>query len=142
MAQPTIQLIPYLNFSGNCEEALNFYKGIIGGDIIIASRYDNPNMQAPEAFRDKILHARYDMGDGVTMYASDVMPGRPMANGSGDVSLSLAFSDLETGKKVFTALAEGGKVQMPFEKQFWGDWYGGLTDKYGMHWNVNFSERQ
>lgn len=130
------QLIPYLNFEGSCEEALNYYAGIFNGTVEIQSRYDNPAMNAPEHYKDKVLHGRLHAG-GLTLYASDVFPGSAAHKGSGDVALSLDVADPETGKVIFGRLAEGGKVGVPFEKQFWGDWHGNLADRYGIRWMVN-----
>lgn len=130
------RLIPYLNFEGNCEEALNFYQTILGGSVEIQSRYDNPQMKAPEEYKNKILHGRLYFGD-LAIYASDVFPGKKAYGNSGDVQLSLDVPDPETGKKIFDRLVAGGKVGVAFEKQFWGDWHGNLTDKYGIRWMVN-----
>jgi PhnB protein len=129
-------LIPYLNFEGNCEEALNYYKDILNGTIEIRSRYDNPAMKAPENYKNKVLHGRLHFGD-LLIYASDVFPGGKTQKSSGDVALSLDVPDPETGKKIFDQLAADGKAHVAFEKQFWGDWHGNLTDKYGMRWMVN-----
>lgn len=138
MSNAEIKLIPYLNFQGDCEEALTAYKDIFDGKVDIINRYDNPAMNAPENYKDKILHARLYFGDN-TIYASDVFPGSSAKEG-GDIAMSLSFNDLERAKKVFDRLAEGGKIGVPFEKQFWGDWHGNLTDQFGIHWMVNYEE--
>jgi PhnB protein len=51
--------------------------------------------------------------------------------------LSLNGSDEAKLTKIFNALAEGGKTTMPLAKQFWGDTFGMVTDKYGVDWMVN-----
>jgi len=141
MAKTTVQLIPYLMYAGNCEEALNFYKSILGGNLEIRSRYDNPNMNVPADYKNKVLHARLGIGGGFTLFGSDNFPGKPTHKTSGDVSLSLIFTgDLERAKTAYEKLAEGGKAGLPFAKQFWGDWHGNLVDKYGFNWNINFEE--
>ncbi|GAA4313256.1 VOC family protein [Compostibacter hankyongensis] len=136
MATKDIDLIPYITFAGNCEEALTYYSGILGGTVEIQSRYDNPAMKAPKEYQDKVLHGRLHFG-GVSIYASDVFPGGKASGSSGDVALSLSFSGPEEAQKIFDRLAEGGKIGVAFAKQFWGDWHGNLTDKYGIHWMVN-----
>lgn len=141
MENKTIRVIPYLMFDGSCEEALQFYQEKIGGRVNIVNRYDNPAMQAPDDYKNKILHARLEFNGGA-IYASDSFPGQPTKKNSGDVSLSLILSaDLEKTRAIFTGLAEGGQVHFPFEKQFWGDWHGSLTDRYGFNWNINFEEK-
>lgn len=141
MKTASIQIIPYLMFEGNCEEALHFYQRTIGGEITIVNRYDNPAMNAPEAYKDKILHARW-IFDGGALYASDTFPGQTTSKNSGDVSLSLILDNLDKAKQVYQTLSEGGKATMPFERQFWGDWHGNLVDRYGFKWNINFKEKE
>ena len=63
MSNTQIEMMPYLSFRGNCEEALHFYSEILDGQIEIVSRYDNPAMNAPEDFKNKILHARFSFGN-------------------------------------------------------------------------------
>lgn len=134
-----ITLIPYLHFEGDCEEALNRYKEILGGKIEIRNRYDNPNMDAPENYKDKVLHARFHFGEN-TIMASDVFPGQSAEKSSGDVALSVTIDDLEKAEKIFKELAEGGAIGADFEKQFWGEWHGNLTDRHGIRWMVNYEE--
>jgi PhnB protein len=139
MATKNMQIIPYFMFNGNCEEALNFYRSILGGEIQNLKHYDEPSMNAPTDYKDKILHAHL-VFDGAALYASDTFPGKPTHGTSGDISLSLMLGDLDFARKAFAALAEGGRVNFPFDKQFWGDYHGSLTDKYGFNWNVNYGQ--
>jgi PhnB protein len=136
MTSNAIQLMPYLHFSGECEEALNAYQQILGGEIQVVNRYDNPAMNAPEDYKNKILHAVFTFS-GNTIFASDTMPGKSITRGTGDVALSLSFPTPEEGQRAFDALAAIGKVQIPFKKQFWGAWHGNLTDQFGIRWMVN-----
>lgn len=136
MTRQNIRLVPYLFFEGNCEEALSFYSGILNGKVTVEQRYDAPEMQAPEEYRNKVLHASMRFGENELLVA-DTFPGSKTQGSSGDVALSISTDDLEDGQRIFAALAEGGKVHHAYEKQFWGDWHGNLTDKYGMRWLVN-----
>jgi PhnB protein len=136
METKTTQVIPYLMFQGNCEEAMTFYQSILGGELKIVNRYDNPAMNAPEDYKNKILHARLEF-DGAAIYASDTLPGKNLTKTSGDVSLSLILPDFEKAKSAFEKLSEGGKIHFPFQKQFWGAYHGAITDRYGFNWNIN-----
>ena len=136
MPDPEIQLMPYLHFQGNCEEALNFYTGILDGRVEIASRYDNPAMHAPEDYKNKILHASFYFGK-YTVFASDAMPGKQAGTFNSNIALSLGLHDEELAKKIFDQLSEGGNIHVPFKKQFWGDWHGNFTDRFGIRWMVN-----
>lgn len=132
----TQQIIPYITYNGQCEEALEFYKSVFGGTVEIVTRYDNPAMNAPEEYRNKILHARFH-NDTITIFASDIMPGKTAHGTSADVALSLSYATPEEGQRIFDALSAGGHVHIPFKKQFWGDYHGNFTDKYGIRWMLN-----
>jgi PhnB protein len=136
-----LELEPYLHFDGTCEEALNFYKGIFGGEITSLERYAGSPMEAqvPDFYRDKVMHANFKAGS-LKLMGSD---GSPRGGGVGTrVSLSLGGDDPEEGKRIFDALAEGGKIDMPFQDTFWGAKFGMLTDKYGIYWMINIETRR
>lgn len=133
-----LDLMPYLTFYGNCEEAFSFYKDILGATLHIVSRYDNPAMNAPEAYRNKVLHANLQFGSHI-IFGSDAMPGKEQPVTQSNIALSLHAKNEEEGKRIFDKLAEGGKVHVPFKKQFWGDHHGNLTDRFGIHWMMNCS---
>jgi len=136
MANTEIDLMPYLQFQGNCEEALDFYKNILEGRVEIVSRFDNPAMNAPENFKNKILHAAFFFGK-FQLFASDTMPQKTAESFVPNISLSLGFTEEEKAKDIFDRLSVGGKIHVPFKKQFWGDWHGNFTDRFGIRWMVN-----
>ncbi|HEX3464617.1 MAG TPA: VOC family protein [Candidatus Elarobacter sp.] len=134
-----LQLEPYLNFLGNCEEALNFYARVFGGEVSSISRFgDAPpgQMELPPDWNDKVMHANLK-APGVNLMGSDRHPSHPDPGGPGRITLSLGGDDADEGKRVFDALAEGGTVTMPYQKTFWGANFGMLTDKYGIDWMIN-----
>jgi PhnB protein len=139
MSAIQIEMMPYLSFQGNCEEALNFYRDILDGRIEIVSRYDNPAMNVPEDFRNKILHARFSFGNNI-LFASDVMPKKQDEKKAGNIALSLGLHDEATAKDIFDRLSAGGDIHIPFKKQFWGDWHGNFRDRFGIRWMVNCSK--
>jgi PhnB protein len=132
-----MQLEPYLFFHGRCEEALNFYKACLGGEIVAMNRFAGSPMEAnvDADFRDKVLHASFVAGD-VKFMASDGRPG-PGPSGEDDIALSLATNDPAQGERVFNALAEGGEVTMPLDDAFWGGRFGSLTDRFGVQWMIS-----
>ncbi len=136
MANSVLEMMPYLSFQGNCEEALLFYKGILNGQIEIVSRYDNPAMNAPDDFKNKILHSVFKFGR-YTLFASDVMPKNQNDRLTGNIALSLGLNDEKDAAEIFQNLSAGGNIHIPFKKQFWGDWHGNFTDRYGIRWMVN-----
>jgi PhnB protein len=132
-----MQLEPYLFFHGRCEEALNFYKQCLGGEIVGMNKYAGSPMedQVDPSFKDKVMHASFAAGD-VTFMASDGRPG-PAPDGEDDIALSLATSDAAEGERVFAALSEGGNVEMPLADAFWGGKFGQVTDRFGVQWMLS-----
>ena len=139
MSNSDLEMMPYLSFRGDCEEALNFYKEILDGRIEIASRYDNPAMNAPEDFKNKILHASFYFGK-YNLFASDVMAKKQNDELTSNIAISLGLHDETIAQNIFDRLSEGGNIHIPFKKQFWGDWHGNFTDRFGIRWMVNCSQ--
>lgn len=135
-----MQLEPYLFFRGRCEEALNFYRDCLRGEIIGMNRFAGSPMegQVDAGYRDKIMHASFVAGD-VKFMASDGRPGAG-PDGEDDVALCLSTSDAAEGERVFNALAEDGAVTMPLQQAFWGGKFGSLTDRFGVQWLVSVHE--
>jgi PhnB protein len=136
MGNKVTNLIPYLYFSGTCEEALNFYNKIFNGKLTIEDRYDNPAMNAPKECHDRVLHATLEF-EGHKIMACDVLPGDEARTKTGNVSLSIHIDNAETGKMIFEQLSKGGNVRQVFAKQFWGAWYSDFIDQYGISWMVH-----
>ena len=129
-----IPLTPYLSFNGNCEEALHTYKSILGGNYEIIQRYDNASLPSLPDYKDKILHGQFEFG-GNKVFVSDTFPGSIVSGNN--IALSLEFENEKIAEGVFRKLSEGGKIQVPFEKQFWGAWHGNLIDRFGIRWMLN-----
>ncbi len=134
-----MQVQPYLNFNGRCEEALEFYRGAVGAEIEMMMRMKDspepppPGTQAPGT-ENKIMHASFRIGD-ASLMASD---GRCTGGSTSfeGISLSLAVANEAECKRRFAALAEGGQVHMPLEKTFFSPSFGILADRFGVQWMV------
>jgi PhnB protein len=133
--KPTLQ--PYLGFSGNTAEAMKFYQSVLGGELEI-HKFDEYGMSTPET-KDLIMHAVLK-NDMLTFMASDGDMEHPVNMGN-NIKMSITGSDEEKLTKYFNGLAEGGTIDLPLEKQVWGDTFGMLTDKFGVHWMVNISSQ-
>ncbi len=129
-------LSPYLTFDGNCREAMEFYQSCMGGNLKIQTFGEAP-MPSPENYKDKIMHASLE-NDSLSFMASDTMPGNPVIKGT-NVHLSVAGTDSARLNEMFLKLSAGGTVNMKLEKQFWGDTFGMVTDKFGIHWMFNIA---
>jgi PhnB protein len=130
---PNLKLEPYLFFPGNCREAMEFYKGIFGGELNIQSMDDIPGPK-PENSAGKVMHAQLD-GGVINLMGSDSSREEPYPQSS--ISLSIGGSDEELITSIFNKLSQGGKNISPIKKEMWGDLFGSLTDKFGVDWMVN-----
>ena len=132
--------VPYLTFDGNAAEALGFYTEVLGGEEIYRQCFGDSPMKEdiPEEFHERMMHISIRLPSG-TLMASDAGPWSPYEGSVRSCGLSLPFEakDLETARKVFQALSEGGTVKMPFENTFWAKGFGMLVDRYGVSWMIN-----
>lgn len=138
-----IRLEPYIFFKGNAKEAMEFYKEVFGGELTMQTLGESPKevleqMKVDESRYGEIMHAMLKTS-GFTLLASD---SQMASDHSAKVELSINGPGPEAPKmsEIFDKLAEGGKVRMPLSKQFWGDTFGMLTDKYGVDWMMNIGE--
>ena len=129
-------LNPYLFYNDNCEAAFKFYEKVLGGKIEMMLRADEgPADMKPGPGREKlIMHARMSIGGSVLM-ASDSPP-EHLQKPQG-FSVSLTIADPVEAERKFNALAEGGKLEMPFSKTFWSKGFGMCIDQFGIPWMVN-----
>jgi len=131
-------LTPYLNFNGNAAEAMKFYQSVLGGELSVQTFGEAKMAQSPEEEK-LVVHAVLKSGS-LSFMASDTHPDRKTKFGD-NVHMSITGDDGPKLTKVFNGLAKGGKVDMPLAKQFWGDTFGMVTDKFGVHWMVNVSSQ-
>lgn len=139
-----IALNPYLNFPGTTEEAINFYKSAIGGEILMTMRFrDMPEDKTPENEKDKICHISLKLPNGTILMATDTLEsmGQKLIAGN-NFYLSLGAEDKAEANRLFKELSAGGTVQMPMEDMFWGDYFGMVTDKFGTQWMISFNAGQ
>lgn len=134
-----MQLVPYLFFGGTCEEALNFYKQVFGGEIEGIARWsempkDSGGPPVTPETANRIMHAGFK-APGVSFMASDATPGKTY--GEGPISLCVDASNVSDAERVFNDLAAGGNVEVPLQDAFWGAKFGMLTDKFGIDWMIS-----
>lgn len=127
---------PYLFFNGQCEAAISFYRRVLGAELQFMQRYkDGPPGPDGKPFGapDAVMHASLKIGDSVLL-ASD-SDGQPVQHGG--FAISVSARDVADGRRLFDALADGGQVTLPFDKTFWTEGFGMLTDRFGVPWMVN-----
>lgn len=130
---------PYLFFEGRCDEALEFYRTALGAEIIMKMRYsENPEPQQPPPGcgpipPDAIMHSTFRVGETNVMASDGMASGQASFKG---VSLSLSPATEAEAQKLFTALSDGGQVQMPLTKTFFSPAFGMVADRFGVSWMV------
>lgn len=132
---------PYLNFPGNTEEAFNFYKSVFGGEFSMLQRFkDMPEGgKQPEANGNLIMHISLPLKNGTVLMATDTPDSMNFNLITGNnLSLCISTESEAESDELFKKLSEGGKVDMPLEKTFWGAYFGMFTDKYGIQWMISF----
>jgi len=130
-----MQLITYVTFAGNCEEAINFYKEALGAEVVLINRMGEGPMEVPEHVKGKIMHARLQIGENV-LYMTDTFDPSEIVQGN-NISLSLQPETIDQTENLFNKLSAGGTVKMPLQDTFWGARFGMFIDKFGIHWMLN-----
>ncbi|MCW2576340.1 MAG: Glyoxalase/bleomycin resistance protein/dioxygenase [Modestobacter sp.] len=133
----TSRLNPYLSFPDTARQALEFYRGVFGGDLTLNTFGEAGAAEGADA--DKVMHGQLETPAGYTLMASDTPAGMDRTVGT-NVSLSLSGDDADELRGYFAKLSEGGAVTMPLEKQMWGDEFGMCVDPFGIAWMVNISQ--
>lgn len=130
---------PYLNFDGKAEEAFNFYKSIFGGEFTALQKMsDMPDSgNIPDNERNRVMHVALPLNEHTTLMASDCMPsfGHVFVEGN-NMYINMSVDSREEADRIFNGLSEGGKVEMPMEDMFWGDYFGSFKDKFGIQWMI------
>jgi PhnB protein len=142
------QVNVYLNFNGNCEEAFLFYKSVLGGEFAYIGRFkDMPPQEGMPAMSaemgNKIMHVSLPVSKETMIMGSDTggewAPSFVQGN---NFSISINAETKEEADRLFYGLSNDGKVTMPLDNTFWGDYFGMWTDKFGVNWMVSFNTNQ
>ena len=136
---------PYLTFQGNCEEAFNYYKKVFGGEFNYMGRFSEmppqEGVSLSEEDENKIMHVSLPISkDNILMGSDSGGEWAPSMVVGNNISLSVNAENKEDADRFFNLLSDGGKVTMPMDKTFWGDYFGMCTDKFGINWMISFDE--
>src|SRR5690606_29192499 len=130
---------------GNCEEAFNFYKSVFGGEFRYLGRFDempaSDDYQVPDADKNKIMHVSLPIGTSVLMGCDTSGEWEPTFVQGNNFSISITADSKQEADSLFKGLASGGKITMPQSDTFWGDYFGMLTDKFGINWMISFTKQ-
>ena len=131
-----MQLNPYLNFNGQCEEAFKVYEKCLNGKIEFLMTHGQSPMadKTPPEWKNKIMHATLRFGD-QAIHGADAPPQyyeKPQG-----FSISINLKDASEAERLFRELSANGSVRMPLEKTFWAERFGMFTDRFGIPWMIN-----
>jgi PhnB protein len=132
-----MKLTTYLNFPGNCKEALEFYEKHLGAKVLMKSTFAEMSRQGapqnlpPGLSPNGILHARFMLADTLVM-ASDGPKVEPMRS----AYLTLSLDSNEEVERIYAALTDGGEIFMPIGETFFAHRFGQFRDKFGVNWMV------
>ena len=129
---------PYLFFDGRCDEAIAYYKAVLGAESTFLMRFkDAPDQPPPGVlpadWSDKVMHSELRIGDTVVMISDGRCAGQADFQG---ISLSLTADGDDHADRLFASLADGGTVQMPIGKTFFASRFGMVADRFGVTWLI------
>lgn len=133
-----MEIQPYLFFEGRCEEAAAFYGKHLGAQVLMKMQFkDSPEPPkpgtCPGGSPENVMHMSMKIGKSIILASDGRCSGQPNFQG---VSLSLTVATAAEAERAFTALAEGGQVQMPMGKTFFSPAFGMVADRFGVSWMI------
>jgi PhnB protein len=132
------KLNPYLSFQGQARAALEFYQSVLGGELDISTFGGTPleGMPTPDADKDLVMHGQLDAPGDLTIMASDTPSFVEYVAPTSGVTVALTGGpdDHEYIKGAYEKLSEGAALGQPLDLAPWGDYYGAITDKFGISW--------
>lgn len=134
----------YINFNGNCREAVVFYAQVFGTEkpqiVTFGDMPPDPEFALPEEAKNLVMHTQLNINGSNVMF-SDVPPGMSFIAGN-NISLFIVSKNMDEIKFLFNKLKEGGTVGMDLQETFWSKCYGFVTDKFGIGWQLNYDSEQ
>ena len=130
-------LNPYISFRDNARAAGEFYQSVFGGELNVMTFGDMPGVPTDPSEQDRVMHSQLTTDNGLVLMCADTPTGMDHEPFNGSISLS---GDDETAlTDYYNKLAEGGEIGEPLTKAPWGDTFGMLKDRFGVHWMVNIA---
>ena len=135
---PTLN--PNVMFKGNCEQAFDFYQTIFGGALSPKMRWAEnkmPDMEVSDSAKHLIMHVSLPIGDESILMGGDVVDctENPVTFGN-NFTICISTKSKDEADTLFNGLSKGGKIMMPMDIAFWGDYFGMFTDQFSIQWQV------
>lgn len=130
----------YLKFEDNCREAFEFYRDTFGGKFSEFQTFADgpPGMGVSEEYGHRMMHVALPIGPSTLMGCDSVPAFGPPTSAGNNFAVSVNADSREQLDDLFAKLSDGGAVTMPLQDMFWGGYFGALTDKFGVAWNLHF----
>jgi PhnB protein len=133
-----MQLEMFINFNGNCREAVEFYAKVFRSEVGNLMTYGDappePSYVMSEADKGRIMYAGLPVGGMVVMF-SDVPSGSEFICGN-NISPTIGTDDKEEITRLYNELKEGGEVYMGLGQTFFSELFCMIRDKYGVIWQI------
>jgi len=133
-----MQLEMFINFNGECREAVEFYAKILKSTVNNVMTYGeappDPDYPVAEADKDRIMYAGIPFG-GMTVMFMDYPTGEECVIG-GNIHPTISTDDKNEVTRLFDALKDGGEVFYELGPMFFSEWYGMVKDKFGVTWHI------
>ena|SRR6478609_5939838 len=132
---------PYLHFNGTADQAMKFYKSILGGEFVIYQQFkDVPGAEKmPVPDQQRFIHISLQVSPAITIMASDTMGAVEELVAGNNFHICLHTESEAETDKLFEALSKNGRITMPLNKTFWGAYFGMFRDKFGIQWMLSYS---
>jgi PhnB protein len=134
------QLNPYISFKNTARNAMEFYQTVFGGKLTMTTFKDGKAPSDPSE-ENNIMHSQLETDNGIIFMAADTPSGMEYHPGM-NMSMSLSGDDEVELKKYWEKLSSGASIEQPLVKAPWGDTFGMLRDKFGIHWMVNINSKK
>ena len=128
-------LNPYIAFRGEAADAMAFYQSVLGGELT-SSTFAEFGMPVGPGEENQLMHSQLVTAGGLVLMGADTPASMEYSTGS-QITISVSGQDVDELRGWFEGLAEGGTITLPLEQAPWGDYFGQLTDRYGIPWMFN-----
>lgn len=129
----------FVNFNGNCREAVEFYAKVFKTKkpefMTFGDMPPDPEMVLDEKDKKLVMYADLTI-HGTTVMFSDTPTGMPFVNGN-NIALTVVAKDEDEIRRLYHELGVGGEVDMELQETFWSNLYGMVTDKFGISWQFS-----
>lgn len=134
----------FVNFNGNCREAVNFYATVFDAEIPQFITFDETQVpdgqQILDASERLIMYTEL-MVEGDNLRFCDASSGNKFIIGN-NISLTIISEDVEKTTTYFNRMKENGTVEMDLQETYWSKCFGSVKDKYDVIWQFDTQENK